>query len=153
MSLTKKIAEDMTAAMKERKSGRVDALRMLRAALLELQKSGNEVTEELELKTLQKQAKMRRESISQFQEAKRDDLVAREQEELDIIEEYLPSMMSDEEITDVVARVITQTGAASMADFKIVMPKTMGEVSGRADGSSVQRIVRELLSEIERGNA
>lgn len=153
MSLTKKITDDMTTAMKQRDSGRVDALRMLRAALLELEKSGNEVTEDLEIKTIQKQAKMRRESISQFQDAEREDLVTREQDELDIIEEYLPSMMSDEEITDVVSRIITQTGAASMADFKVVMPKTMGEVSGRADGSDVQRIVRDLLAEIERGNA
>ena len=153
MSLTQKISDDMTAAMKVRDSSRVDALRMLRAALLELQKSGDEVTEDLEMKVLQKQAKMRRESISQFREAGRIDLAEREEKELDIIEEYLPKMLSDEDITEIVSRVITETGAASMGDFKVVMPKTMKEVSGRADGTAVQRIVRQLLTEADGGNA
>lgn len=150
MSISQKISEDMVAAMKARDSGRVDALRMIRAALLELEKSGTEVTEELEIRTLQKQAKMRRESISQFNEAARGDLAEKEELELNVIEEYLPSMMSAEEIRELVSRIIVQTGAGSIADFKVVMPRAMGEASGRAEGSMVQGIVREMLAEAER---
>ncbi len=149
MSITDKINGDVIAAMKEKKSERVEALRMLKSALLELAKSGAEVTEDAEIKVLQKQAKMRRESIQQFRDAGRDDLQDREERELSVIEEYLPAMMTDAEITSVVERVIDETGATGMSDFKVVMPKSMGVVSGRADGSSVQKIVREALMRLQ----
>ena len=151
MSITDKINSDVIAAMKEKKSSRVEALRMLKSALLELAKSGAEVSEEMEKKVLQKQAKMRRESIQQFRDAGRDELAEREEAELSVIEEYLPAMMSDEEISVLVENVIAETGASSMSDFKVVMPKTMGAVSGRADGASVQKIVREALTRLQEG--
>ena len=146
MKLSDQIQNDMTEAMKARDASRVDALRMLRAAMLELQKSGDEVTDELEMRTMQKQAKMRRESIEQFEAAGRADLVEKETNALKVIEEYLPTMMTEDEIRVVVQRVVAETGAAGMNDFKIVMPKVMAEVKGKADGSLVQSVVKGALS-------
>ena len=151
MSISKKVSSDMVAAMKSRDTGRVEALRMIRAALLELEKSGKEVTDELEVRTLQKQAKMRRESIAQYSEAGRSDLVDKEERELAVLEEYLPKMLSEEEIRNIAGSVISETGATGMQDFKVVMPRVMGQTAGRAEGSEVQRVVREMLSESERG--
>ena len=146
MKLSDTIQNDMTEAMKARDASRVDALRMLRAAMLELQKSGDEVTDELEMRTLQKQAKMRRESIEQFEAAGRTDLVEKETSALKVIEEYLPTMMTEEEIRAVVTRCVAETGATGMNDFKLVMPKVMAEVKGKADGSLVQSVVKAALS-------
>ena len=153
MNISQKVSADIVAAMKSRDSGRVDALRMIRAALLELEKSGKEVTEELEIRTLQKQAKMRRESIAQYREAAREDLAEKEEHELKVIEEYLPAMLTTDEIRAITLEVIEQTGAGGMEDFKIVMPRVMAQTSGRAEGSEVQGVVREMLGQNERGQA
>lgn len=146
MNYSERIVEDMKQAMKAGQTERVAALRMLRAAMIELQKSGEEVTEELELKTLVKQAKMRKDSITQYEEAGREDLAARERIDLAIIEDYLPKQMSDDEIRAVVVRIIAETGAAGAGDFKVVMPKAIAETGGRADGARVQAVVREELT-------
>lgn len=149
MNYSDRIAEDMKTAMKAGQAGRVGALRMLRAAMLELQKSGEVVTEEMELKALQKQAKMRKDSISQYENAGREDLAAVERAELAIIEEYLPRQMSDEDIRAIVTRIVEDAGATGTGDFKVVMPRAMGETKGRADGARVQAIVREELGKLE----
>lgn len=149
MSYSERIVEDMKAAMKSGNSEKVGVLRMLRAAMLELQKSGNEITDELELQSLQKQAKMRKDSITQFEDAGREDLAEKERAELVIIEEYLPKQLSNDEIRAAVLSIVAETGATGVADFKVVMPKAMGQLKGRADGSQVQAIVREELQKLE----
>ncbi len=149
MGYSERIVEDMKAAMKSGNSEKVGVLRMLRAAMLELQKSGNEITDELELQSLQKQAKMRKDSITQFEDAGREDLAEKERAELVIIEEYLPKQLSNDEIRAAVLSIVAETGATGVADFKVVMPKAMGQLKGRADGSQVQAIVREELQKIE----
>ncbi|MCE2502478.1 MAG: GatB/YqeY domain-containing protein [Chlorobi bacterium] len=146
MTISEKIIEDMKAAMKEGNTTRVAALRTLRAALLQLQKSGEEVTEEAELKTVQKQAKMSKDAIEQFSQAGRTDLAEKEQAELLVFKEYLPEQLSDEEIREVVSKIADEVGAKGMEDFKHLMPKAMAEVRGRADGGRVQGIVREILA-------
>lgn len=149
MSYSDRIVEDMKTAMKAGDSETVSALRMLRAALLDLQKSGNEVTEELELQTLQKQAKMRKDSLKQYEDAGREDLAVIERKELVVIEKYLPQQLSDEDIRAAVVAIVQETGATGTADFKVVMPKAMGQLKGRADGSRVQAVVREELQKLE----
>lgn len=149
MSYSERIVEDMKAAMKAGESEKVGVLRMLRAAMLELAKSGEEVTEELELKALQKQAKMRKDSISQFEDAGREDLASKERAELEIVETYLPKQLSDDDIREKVRAIIRETGASGMDDFKLVMPKAMGSMKGLADGSRVQAIVKEALQTTE----
>jgi uncharacterized protein YqeY len=150
MSLKEKISEDMKRAMKSGDKLRLETLRTLRAALLEkeIEKrgSGTPVSPEDEIGVLGGAAKRRKESIEQFQKGGREDLVAQETAELGIIQEYLPQQMSPEELTSLITRVIADTAAASPADFGKVMPAVMKEAKGKADGKTVQEMVRRLLT-------
>lgn len=145
MTITERISSDLTNAMKAGEKLRVETLRMVRAALLELAKSGNDVTDELEMKALQNQAKRRKDAAEQFRNASRLDLAEKEEAELRIIEEYLPKQLGDDEIRDAVRAIVEETGATGPGDFKNVMPKAMGALRGRADGGRVQAIVKEEL--------
>ncbi|MCE7934227.1 MAG: GatB/YqeY domain-containing protein [Chlorobi bacterium CHB2] len=145
MTLTEKIANDMKEAMKSGEKVRLGTLRMVRAALLELQKSGNEVTPDLELRAVQKQANSRKDAMEQFIAAGRNDLAENERVELEIIEAYLPQQLSDDDIRAKVREIIAQTGASGPNDFKLVMPKAMAAMRGVADGNRVQAVVREAL--------
>lgn len=145
MTITEKISEDLKEAMRAGEKLRLETLRLLRAALLELQKSGVEVTPENEMKTLQNQAKRRKDAIEQFRLAHRDDLADKEASELVIIEAYLPKQLEDDEIRRQVQAIVAETGASGPNDFKTVMPKAMAAMRGLADGGRVQAIVREEL--------
>lgn len=145
MTLTEKIANDMKEAMKSGDKTKLGTLRMVRAALLELQKSGAEVTPDLELRAVQKQAASRKDAMQQFVAAGRNDLAEVERVELAIIEAYLPQQLSDDEIRAKVRELITDTGASGPNDFKLVMPKAMAAMRGLADGNRVQAVVREEL--------
>lgn len=94
---------------------------------------------------LQKQAKMRRDSVEAFEKGGRADLVAKEQAELVVIESYLPRQLTDDEIRALVERVVAQTGASGPRDMSKVMPKVMAEAKDRADGKRVAAIVQERL--------
>jgi len=145
MTFTEQISEDLKNAMKAGDRLRTETLRMLRAALLELQKSGSAVTADAEQKALQNQAKRRRDAAEQYRNAGRQDLAEKEESELAILTEYLPKQLSDDEIRAEVRGIITETGATGTGDFKLVMPKAMGKLRGQADGAKVQAIVREEL--------
>ncbi len=145
MTITERISEDLKEAMRAGEKLRLETLRMLRAALLELEKSGKAFTADDELRTLQNQAKRRKDAIEQYRLAQREDLAAREADELGIIETYLPQQLNDDEIRDQVRAIITETGASGPTDFKVVMPKAMAAMRGRADGARVQAMVREEL--------
>ncbi len=149
--LKDKLADDLKSAMRSKDAVRLRTIRALRAALMEkeieLREGGTAVlTEEEELAVLQKQAKQRRDSIEQYEEADREDLRKKEEEELEVIEAYLPRQLGDEEVRDVVRQVIDETGAASKADMGKVMGAAMGKLRGRAEGRTVQRIAIDLLS-------
>ncbi len=145
MTLTERISEDMKTAMKARDTVRLETVRSIRAALLELDKSGREVDEDDRLKAVINQAKRRKDAIEQYSAAGREDLAERERAELAVIEEYLPRQLSEGEIEAEVDRIIAETGANSPSDFKVVMPKAMASMRGRADGARVQQIVRSRL--------
>ncbi|MEM8559254.1 MAG: GatB/YqeY domain-containing protein [Bacteroidota bacterium] len=142
MSLAEQINTDLKTAMKARDADRVATLRLIRAAFLEFEKSGaGALTDEKALAILQKQAKQRRESITQFESAEREDLAAKERTELAIIEDYLPKQLSDDEIAARVAAIVAETGASSMADMGKVMGRAMGALRGLADGNRVRKAV------------
>jgi hypothetical protein len=146
MSLTEQISEDLKAAMRAGEKLRLETLRSLRAALLELQKSGKEtITPDDEMKAVMNQAKRRKDAAEQYRNANRNDLAEKEEAELKMIEAYLPQQLTDDEIRDEVRRLIDETGAAGPNDFKLVMPKAMAAMRGRADGGRVQAIVKEEL--------
>ena len=151
MSLQQKITDDWKAAMKAR-SAEKDVLALIRTELknkaIATRKAGSQATEvsdEVALGVLQKMSKQRKDSIEQYKTGGREDLVAAEQSELDVIDRYLPKPLTDSEIDEVVKEVLAQTGASSMADMGKVMGPVMGKLKGRADGKQVQARVRALL--------
>ncbi len=146
MSLKDRLAQDLKDALRARETVRLSAVRMLRAAILEREKSGGEAPTEADLlAVVQKQAKQRRDAIAQFEAAGRDDLARREAEELAVIEQYLPEQLSDEAVADAVRAIIARTGAASMKDMGRVMGEAMKELQGKADGKRVQAAARAQL--------
>ncbi len=151
MSVKDQIISDLKEAMKAKDQDRLRVLRSLKAKLMEkeiAERTGGEATlsDEQAIQVLTKAAKQRKESIDQFQKGGREDLVANEKVELDIIEKYLPAMMSEEEVRKTVKNKIQAMGATEPQDMGKVMGPVMGELRGKADGSLVSQIVKEELA-------
>ncbi|NOY06972.1 MAG: GatB/YqeY domain-containing protein [Chlorobi bacterium] len=147
MSLNERIVADLKEAMKTKDKIRIDTLRSIRAQILEYEKSGKgAIAEEEELKILLSAAKKRKEAIEQFQQGGRDDLVAVEQAELEVIQQYLPEQMDEASIRQTVKEHIERLGVTDIKDMGKVMGSLMTELRGKADGKLVQQIVKELLT-------
>lgn len=149
MSLQQNIDQDIKSAMLNKDSARLRGLRAIKAALLvaKTEKGATEnLTEETELKVLQKLVKQRRESADIYQAQNRPDLYQIEQEELQVIEEYLPKQMEKEAIMAHIKEVISRTGAATMKDMGKVMGIVNKELAGKADGKTISEVVKELLA-------
>jgi len=148
MSLQDRLANDLKAAMKAKDQLRMDVIRMIKAALLnkeiELKKNLDDAEMSKVMTTLVKQ---RRESVEQFQKAKRDDLAAKEIKEIAIIEGYLPKAASPDEIAQAVDAAVKETGASSMKDMGNLMKATMAKLAGKTvDGKQVSDLVKSKLS-------
>lgn len=148
MSLTAQITNDIKAAMKAKDRDKLDALRAIKSALmLEATKDGSgEVSEEAELKILQKLLKQRKEAGDLYIQEGREDLAEDEIKQAKVIEAYLPAQMSEEEVTEVVKATVAQLGASGPADMGKVMGPVMGKLSGKADGKLISKIVKETLA-------
>jgi len=149
MSLELTINTDIKAAMIARDKRKLEALRAIKSALL-LIKTGKdtafaEVPKEIELKTLQKLIKQRKESAKIYKEQNRDEAYEEEMYQAGIIEAYMPEQMSNDDITKVIADIIAQTGAASMKDMGKVMGMAAKQLAGKADNSLVSKIIKEKL--------
>jgi uncharacterized protein YqeY len=156
MGLKDQLADDLKQAMRQGDARRRDTLRSVITAINNTEIARVNIKDESAtrqglaendvLDVIAKQAKQRRESIAEYEKAKRDDLVRQESEELAIIERYLPQQMSRDEVVAEVRAVIADTGAAGPADKAKVMPAAIARTKGRADGRLVNDIVTELLS-------
>ena len=151
MSIKQSILDELKTAMKQKKPDRLRVLRSLKAKILEKEiserKDGEaELSDQQVVEVLMKAAKQRKESIEQFDEGDRKDLADKERAELEIIEEFLPRMMSEEEVRAEVKKEIENLGASSMADMGKVMGVMMGKLKGKAEGSVVSSIVKEELA-------
>lgn len=148
MGLREQLMADLKEAMRSRDEVRKSTIRMVRAAIVNAEKEegATELTEADIQQVIVQQAKQRRDSIAQYQKAGRDDLVAREQAELEILKPYLPQQMTEAEIEAAARARIKEAGATSMAQMGDVMRPLMVEVGDRADGRVVNQIVRRLLS-------
>lgn len=148
MNLKNRINQDLNTALKTKNTSRIDTLRSIRAEILKMDKSGmnREMTEDEEIQLLNKQAKMRRESIEMFQQAGRQDLMDREKSQLDIINEYLPTQISIEEAENIISKIIDEKNATSDKDFGKVMGEAVKQLKGRFDGKVLQEIVKRKLS-------
>jgi uncharacterized protein YqeY len=146
--LIETIDQDIKKAMLAKAEGRLRGLRAIKSALLlaRTEKGASEViSEETELKVLQKLIKQRKESAEIYQSQNRDDLYQIEKEEMQVIEAYLPQQMSREEISAYLQEVITKVNATSVKDMGKVMGMANKELAGKADGKTISEIVKQLL--------
>ena len=149
MPLKQRLTDDLHDAMRSRDETRKSTLRMALAALHNAEiAAGSELDETGVTAVLQKEAKQRRESIEEFRKGNRQDLVDKEQAELDVIVTYLPPQMSRDEVTAEARKVIERVGAAGPRDKGKVMPVIMGELRGKADGAEINAVVTELLADL-----
>lgn len=147
MTIKERLTQDLKEAMKGGDEVRRNAIRNLRSAIKYAEIDiGHELSDEEAIEVVAKQVKQRRDSIEQFQQGNRPDLVKQEQQDLDIIETYLPPQLTDEEITKRAKVVIAEVNASSMKDMGKVMGILSREMKGLADGKRISEIVRELLS-------
>lgn len=165
MTLKEKISDDLKKALKEKAELEISTLRMLRAAVLnkekekraklvkeknkiqeeELEKE-SQLTDEEVIEVISSEIKKRKEAIFEFQKGEREDLVRKEKEEMEVLKKYLPEQLSEEEIKRLTKEVIEKIGAVGPQDIGKVIGELMPQVKGRAEGSLVSKIVKELLS-------
>lgn len=147
MSLGEQIVSDLTAAMKAQEAGRTSTLRMVKAAMMNRKiEKGGELDDEEVQKLLRSLVKQRRDSIEQYEKAGRQELVEKEQAEIDVIETYLPQAASQAEIETAVAAAIAETGATSMKDMGKVMKAAQAALAGKnADGKQISETVKSKL--------
>jgi uncharacterized protein len=149
MSLEQKIMTQLKTAMLARDEATLRSLRAIKAAILLAKTSegaGGQIREEDETKLLQKLVKQRRDSLDIFRQQNRADLAKKEEEEIAVIEKFLPEAMSPEELKQGIKKIIEDTGAASPADMGRVMGVATKQFAGRADGRTISSLVKELLS-------
>jgi uncharacterized protein YqeY len=141
MAIVEQIKADMLSAMRAKEKERVGALRLL---LSELQKAAKEGPDD-EVTVLRRERKRRVEAARAFRDGGREDLAAGEEAEAEIISAYLPAELSDQELAEIVERVVSETGASSIKDMGNVMKQVMAAAGARADGKRVSGLVRAAL--------
>ncbi len=150
MDLENLINEGIKTSIKSGDKIRLETLRSIRASIIEFNKSGvnRKLDESDAIKILNSAANKRKDAIELYEQGGRLDLAEKERKELDIILEFLPKKLSQNELEMEIKRIINQVGASSIKDIGKVMGQAMKELAGIADGSEVQKIVRELLSNV-----
>lgn len=147
MSLTETLNGDLKAAMKARDKQSLSVLRMLKSALMnEKINAGHDLTADEEVSVISRELKQRRESLSEFEKADRQDLVDGVQAEIAIVEKYMPKQLSDDEVKQIVTATIQQVGATGKGDFGKVMGAVMPKLKGQADGKLINQTVKSLLN-------
>ncbi|MFS0861609.1 GatB/YqeY domain-containing protein [Fredinandcohnia sp. 179-A 10B2 NHS] len=148
MSLLERLNYDMKQAMKNKEKDRLSVIRMVKASLQNegIKLGAGELSEDTELTVLTRELKQRKDSLQEFSNAGREDLVNKIQNEIEILEVYLPKQLSEEELTDIVKETISEVNASSKAEMGKVMAAIMPKVKGKADGGLVNKIVQQQLS-------
>ena len=147
MSLIGRLEGELTQATKERDADRRDALRLILASLRSAEKElQRPLHDEEELQVLQRERKKRIEAADAFRTAGREEQADAEELELEVLEEFMPEPLSEEELEEIVDDAIAETGATSLRDLGRVMADVMPQIAGRADGSAVSQLVREKLA-------
>ncbi|EST13369.1 GatB/YqeY domain-containing protein [Sporolactobacillus laevolacticus] len=147
MSLVDRLTTDMKQAMKAREKARLSVIRMIKTSLQnESIKLGKPLSEDEALAVLTRELKQRKDSLQEFKNAGRQDLVEEVANEIAIVQSYMPEQLSEEEVEALIDETISEVGAVSKADIGKVMKAVMPKVKGRADGSVINKIVRSKLS-------
>ena len=148
MSLEQRVMTELKAAMKAKNKTALTSLRAIKSALLNAKTdgSGTEMTEELEIKILQKLVKQRRDSLDIFEKQGREDLAVTERDEIEVISQFLPKQMDAAELEAFIKGIVEQTGASGMKDMGKVMGMASKQLAGKADGKAISTIVKTLLA-------
>lgn len=149
MNLEQKIMAEMKDAMKAKDEASLRSLRAIKAEIIKAKTepgANGELSEDTENKMLQKMMKQRKDSLEIYRTQKRDDLAKKEEEEIAIIEKFLPKQMSEAELKEALRKIIQETGASSPADMGKVMGVATKQLAGKADGKTISATVKELLS-------
>ncbi len=152
MNLEQKIMVDLKAAMLAKDAISLRSLRAIKAAIIiakTAEGASGEIKEEEEIKLLQKLVKQRRDSFEIFNQQNREDLAQKEKEEIEVIEKFLPTQMSEEEIKAAVSGIISEVGASSLADMGKVMGVATKQLGGKADGRAIANAVKDLLAKLK----
>ncbi len=144
--LKEKLMEDLKNCMKEKNIVRKNTIQLVRAAILQVEKDKQiEVTDEQIVEIIAKEAKKRKDSLSDYEKSGREDLIQGVKEEITILEEYLPKQLSQEEIEVIVKEIISNLGASSMKDMGPVMKEAKAKIGAAADGKTINEVVKKLL--------
>lgn len=148
MSLEERITQDLKTAMREKDKAGLRGIRAIKNAILlsKTDGSGTVLDADGEIKLVQKLIKSRKDSLEIYQKQDRADLAVVEEEEIKVLERYLPTQLSEEELTPIIQEIINTTGASSMKDMGKVMGMASGKLAGQADGKTISAIVKKLLS-------
>lgn len=147
MALVEQINKDLIEAMKSKDEAKLRAIRAIKSAFLlaGTETGSKDIPDEVAMKAMMKMAKQRKDSIEIFLKENRTDLAKKEQEELDIISQYLPASMGKEELEKALKDIIAQVGATSMKDAGKVMPLAMKQLAGKTDGKAINETLKSLL--------
>jgi uncharacterized protein YqeY len=149
MSLEQQIMTEMKEAMKAKNEGVLRALRGIKAEIIKAKTepgAAGEIDEATEQKFLQKMMKQRRDSLEIFEKQGREDLAAKEREEMAVIEKFLPKQLEEAELKEIIKQIIAETSASSAADMGKVMGVASKQLAGKADGKVISSIVKDLLA-------
>jgi len=149
MSLEQKVMADLKTAMLARDEKSLRSLRAIKAAIIlakTAEGAGGEIKEDEEIKVLQKLIKQRKDSLDIYRTQHRDDLAQKEEEEIFVIEKFLPKQISGDELKIILQKIIADTGASSPADMGKVMGIASKQLAGKADGKTISATVKELLA-------
>lgn len=147
MPIKERLQEDWKQAMKSKDKFRSSTISLAKSAILLVEKTdGIKLEDEQVIEILAKEVKQRNEAILEFQKGNREDLVESAKAEIEILKEYLPQQLSEEEIKDIIKQAAEEVGANSMKDMGKVMSKVRPQTVGRADGKLVSQLVKEYLN-------
>lgn len=145
--LKEKLLEDLKIAMKEKNVNRKNTVQMVRASILQVEKDKKiELNDDQILEVIAKEFKKRNDSLSDYEKSGREDLINQIKEEMNVLEEYLPKKLSEEELTEIIKEIISNVGATSMKDMGKIMKQAKEELGVTADGKMINEIVKKLLA-------
>lgn len=145
--LKEKLLQDLKTCMKEKNEIRKNAVQMVRAAILQVEKDKAITLEDNQIiEIIAKEVKKRKDSIQDYKKGGRQDIVEQLEEEISALSEYLPKQLTKEEITKIVTDIINKTGATSLKDMGTVMKQAKQEMGASADGKTINEVVKELLA-------
>ena len=146
MSLKERLLQDLKDAMKEKDTVRKDTIQLIRAAVLQIEKDKRITLEDDGIaEVLTKELKSRRDALIEIEKSGRTDLIDNAKREIEIVQQYMPTQLTKEEVEVIVQEAITETGAVSAKEMGMVMKAVMPKVKGKTDGSIVNEIVKKLL--------